>query len=252
MKFKKIYIEITNDCNLNCYFCIHNKRSVKYMSMEEFKVVLDKIKGYTKYVYLHVMGEPLMHPLINEFIDYASKEFFVNITTNGYMLERVVNNKNIRQINISLHSGVNIDKVFEYVDKLRKNTIINYRIWVKNDKIIERLKFRYNNDIYDGVKLDRNVYVSMKEEFVWPDLDNNINNLYGMCYGLKDHLAILVDGTVVPCCLDSKGDINLGNIFLSSLGDIMTTFRYQNMENGFKNNKRVEDLCKHCGFNKRR
>ena len=95
MKFKKIYIEITNDCNLNCYFCIHNKREVKYMSMDEFKIVLDKIKGYTKYIYLHVMGEPLMHPFINEFIDYASKDFFVNITTNGYMLEKVVNNKNI-------------------------------------------------------------------------------------------------------------------------------------------------------------
>ena len=252
MKFKKIYIEITNDCNLNCYFCIHNKREVKYMSMDEFKIVLDKIKGYTKYIYLHVMGEPLMHPFINEFIDYASKDFFVNITTNGYMLEKVVNNKNIRQINISLHSGVNIDKVFECVDILRKNTIINYRIWVKNDGLIDKLKSKYNADIHDGVKLCDNVYVSMKEEFIWPDLNNNINNSYGECYGLKTHLGILVDGTVVPCCLDSKGDINLGNIFLSNLSDIMNSFKYQSIENGFKNNKRIEELCKHCGFNKGR
>ena len=252
MKFKKIYIEITNDCNLNCYFCIHNKREVKYMSMDEFKIVLDKIKGYTKYIYLHVMGEPLMHPFINEFIDYASKDFFVNITTNGYMLEKVVNNKNIRQINISLHSGVNIDKVFECVDILRKNTIINYRIWVKNDGLIDKLKSKYNADIRDGVKLCDNVYVSMKEEFIWPDLNNNINNSYGVGYGLKTHLGILVDGTVVPCCLDSKGDINLGNIFSSNLSDIRKSFKYQCIENGFKNNKRIEELCKHCGFNKGR
>ena len=252
MKFKKIYIEITNDCNLNCYFCIHNKREVKYMSMDEFKIVLDKIKGYTKYIYLHVMGEPLMHPFINGFIDYASKDFFVNITTNGYMLEKVVNNKNIRQINISLHSGVNIDKVFECVDILRKNTIINYRIWVKNDGLIDKLKSKYNADIRDGVKLCDNVYVSMKEEFIWPDLNNNINNSYGVCYGLKTHLGILVDGTIVPCCLDSKGDINLGNIFSSNLSDIMNSFKYQSIENGFKNNKRIEELCKHCGFNKGR
>lgn len=249
MKFKKIYIEITNDCNLNCYFCIHNKRNVKYMSMDEFKIILDKIKGYTKYIYLHVMGEPLMHPYINEFIDYASKDFFVNITTNGYMLEKIINNKNIRQINISLHSGVNIDNVLKCVNVLKENTIINYRVWVNNNTVIDKLKDIYKVDIKDGIKLENNIYVSIKEEFVWPDLNNNIYKDTGKCYGLNTHLGILVDGSVVPCCLDSKGDINLGNIFESSLDSIMTTDKYQSVENGFKNNKRVEELCKHCGFN---
>ena len=139
-----------------------------------------------------------------------------------------------------------------FVDILRKNTIINYRIWVKNDGLIDKLKSKYNADIRDGVKLCDNVYVSMMEEFIWPDLNNNINNSYGVCYGLKTHLGILVDGTVVPCCLDSKGDINLGNIFSSNLSDIMNSFKYQSIENGFKNNKRIEELCKHCGFNKGR
>lgn len=249
MKFKKIYIEITNDCNLNCFFCIHNKRDVKYMSFEEFKIILDKIKRYTKYIYLHVLGEPLMHPFINEFIDEASKDFFVNITTNGYMLDKISNNKNIRQINISLHSGVSIDDVKRYVDVLKKESIINYRVWVKNNNIIDKLKNLYKVDISDGVKLEDNVYVSVKDEFVWPDLNNNIYKDNGKCYGLDTHLGILVDGSVVPCCLDSKGDINLGNIFESSLGSIMTTDKYQSVVNGFKNNKRVEELCKHCGFN---
>ena len=86
---KKVYVEITNNCNLKCSFCIHNKREAKYMSMDEFKIILNKLKGHTKYLYFHVLGEPLIHPLINEFINEASKDYFVNITTNGYFIEKI-------------------------------------------------------------------------------------------------------------------------------------------------------------------
>lgn len=50
MSFKKIYIEITNNCNLNCSFCVHNQRKNKYMTLEEFKIILSKLKGHTKYL----------------------------------------------------------------------------------------------------------------------------------------------------------------------------------------------------------
>ena len=46
------------------------------------------------------MGEPLIHPYINELIDIASNnKFNINITTNGYFIDRIKDNKNIRQIN---------------------------------------------------------------------------------------------------------------------------------------------------------
>jgi len=63
--FKKIYLEVTNNCNLDCSFCIGNKRNKKFISKEEFKIILDKVEGYTNYLYFHVMGEPLLHPDIN-------------------------------------------------------------------------------------------------------------------------------------------------------------------------------------------
>ena len=103
-RFKKIYVEITNSCNLNCDFCIKNKRDNKFISIDEFKLLLDKIKDYTNYLYFHVLGEPLLHPKINELIDIASNDFKINITTNGYLIDRIKDNKNIRQLNISLHS----------------------------------------------------------------------------------------------------------------------------------------------------
>ena len=141
-RFKKIYIEITNTCNLNCDFCIKNKRKNKFISVDEFKIILDKIKDSTDYLYFHVLGEPLMHPKINELINIASKQFKINITTNGYLIDKIKHNKNIRQVNISLHSfndSYNVslidylNNIFDSIDELIKNkTYISLRIWVKN------------------------------------------------------------------------------------------------------------------------
>jgi MoaA/NifB/PqqE/SkfB family radical SAM enzyme len=102
--FKKIYVEITNSCNLNCSFCIGHTRKKEFITIDKFKLLLDKIKNHTDYLYFHLMGEPLIHPYINDLIDIASNNFNTNITTNGYFIDRIKDNKHIRQINISLHS----------------------------------------------------------------------------------------------------------------------------------------------------
>jgi len=263
--YKKIYLEITNNCNLNCSFCIKNKRKSKFMSYDEFKTILSKLENHTKYLYFHILGEPLLHPNINEFIDYASNKFKINITTNGYLIDRVKNNKNIRQINISLHSynesyGVSLEEymnnIFNVIDKLKKYTYISLRFWLKNKyskKMIDMINERYNvnldiNNIKNNTKLIENIFISINEEFIWPDLNNDYYNEAGTCYALKDHIGILVDGTIIPCCLDSMGIINLGNIFESTLGDVKNTDRYNNMLSGFKNNKKCELLCRKCKF----
>lgn len=263
--YKKIYIEITNDCNLSCSFCIKNKRIKKYMSFNDFKTVLNNIEGYTKYIYLHVLGEPLMHPNINEFINYASKRYKVNITTNGYLINNIRENKNIRQINISLHSFSDkynisledyINNIFNVVEILKKFTYVSFRLWTNNkysNKIIDMINKKYNvnldiNNIKNNTTITNNVFISINEEFIWPDKNNGYYNEVGTCYALRDHIGILVDGTIIPCCLDSKGDIKLGNIFKDSLNNIIKNDRYQNMLNGFKNNKKCELLCKKCKY----
>ena len=258
--YKKVYVEITNVCNLNCSFCIHNQRKSLFMSKDNFKIILEKLKPYTKYLYFHVMGEPLMHPYINEFINMASDNYFVNITTNGYLINKIKNNKNIRQLNISLHSfndkynktlNEYLTDILEVTNILKEYTYINYRIWANNPyrkDIIKILEDYYNTAINGHTKLSKNTFIDFDTEFFWPDQNNNYYNEIGTCYALKDHIAILVDGTIVPCCLDSKGIINLGNIFESTIEDIINSERYQKMLNNFKNNKRCEELCKHCNF----
>lgn len=262
--YKKIYVEITNACNLSCDFCIKNQRKLKFMSEDEFKIILEKIKNHTEYLYFHVLGEPLMHPKINEFINLASLSYKVNITTNGYLIEKIKNNKNIRQLNISLHSynskyNINLDDylnhIFEVVDTL-ENTFISYRLWVDSsnvDKVLNKLNEKYNtslskNSLKKNNKLKDNIYLNKEEEFIWPSMNNNYYNENGKCYGLIDHIGVLVDGTIIPCCLDTLGIINLGNIFKDDISSLKDNKLCNEMIRGFKNNKKVHELCKKCKF----
>lgn len=263
--YKKIYVEITNNCNLKCDFCTLNKRENKFLTFDLFKLLLNRIGDKTKYLYFHVLGEPLLHPNINEFIDYASNNYYINLTTNGYLIGRIKDNKNIRQINISLHSYKDsynltleeyMNNIFETVDILKKSTYISYRIWTNNPftkDIIDMINKKYKknidyNNIKDQFKLDDNIFISTHEEFNWPSLENEIISHKGTCYALKDHIGILVDGTVIPCCLDGDGIINLGNIYKDTLDNIINSKRYQDMLTGFKNNLKCEELCKRCNF----
>ena len=266
MQLKKVYLEITNVCNLKCSFCIKNQRKIKAISKDEYIHIIDKIKDYTQEIYLHILGEPLMHQDINYFIDYASENnLLVNITTNGYLIKNIANNQNIHRLNISLHSYNEIygksleqylDDIFYVIDKLKKQTFITLRLWVNSEntkKIITIINKKYAQNIENitkntKIKMANNLIIDTFHEFIWPDLTNDYYCETGTCKGLIDHFGILSDGTIVPCCLDSKGIINLGNIYKDNLSNIFASKRVKNMITGFKNHQKYEELCKHCHF----
>lgn len=230
--------------------------------MDEFRIMLDKVKDYTKEIYLHVLGEPLLHSNINEFISYANNNGFdVNVTTNGYLIDRLKNSP--KRVNISLHSynkkyGISLDdylnKIFNYIDNNRDNTYFSLRLWAnKNKEVIGYINRRYNlslNNVSNNqkIKIGKNLLIDTFHEFIWPDLSNNYYSEKGRCYGLINHIGILSDGTVIPCCLDSKGIINLGNIYIDNLDDILNKDTVKEMINGFRNNKKCMELCRHCNF----
>ena len=258
-RFKKIYLEITNICNLKCNFCPGNKRPKEEMTLENFRIILEKLENYTDNLYFHLMGEPLVHSKINELIDVASLKYQVNITTNGYLIKKIENNKNIRKINISLQaikSDEEIDNylkdIFETVDKLyNQGTTVVYRLWneqASSSKIIEKLEKYYKINLNGNTKIQDRIYLDREIPFIWPDLNNNYYNEEGSCMGLRSHIGILVNGDIVPCCLDYNGTITLGNILNNDIDTILKDKRVQNMQENFLNNKKCEEFCRHCNF----
>ena len=269
--FKKIYIEITNCCNLSCSFCSKTSKPKRTMTIEEFKNIISKIKSHTDYIYLHVKGEPLLHKDLKEFLKIAEEnDLKVNLTTNGTLFSQRVddlkNSKGLKKVNFSLHSENNypnyFENIFQSVDKLPKDITVIYRLWTlsnstldkKSTEIVEKLKDYYNlspqivDKLYkeQNVKISSNIYVDKDNEFIWPTVTEEKSN--GYCHALKTHLGILVDGTVVPCCLDASGIINLGSIYTDTLENIMTTERYRKLKKSFQDHKPSEALCASCTY----
>lgn len=282
-KFKKIYIETTNICNLNCNFCPKTSRKYDFMNTDSFEKIIKKIKGYTEHVYFHLMGEPFLNKNLKKFFDICSQNNIkVNITTNGTLINEVkdvlIHSQSLRQVNISLHSfeandnernfNEYIDNIIEFIKKVSEKTdvICALRLWnldgkykgsnnlnIDIFKLLER-EFELEVNLEEifkekhSFKIRDRVFISMGEKFKWPSLKDSELGERAFCYGLRDQIGILVDGTVVPCCLDSDGSIPLGNIFNQELEEIINSPRAKAIYDGFSGRKAVEELCKKCGF----
>ena len=295
-KYKKIYIEITNTCNLSCSFCPKTARKARQMSVNEFKTIVEKTKNHGEDFYLHVVGEPLSHKYFSEILEVCKlNNLKVNITTNGTLLplctDAILQN-NIKSVSVSLHSfeanamstliedyltGIaefykrsretstrlelrlwNLDKENLYdknklntgiISFLEKSLCLDYNL---ADAITEKFHAHENrNSRKYNILLNPNLVLGTAEYFEWPDLNKSTGApCKGFCYGLRNQLAILSDGTVVPCCLDSDGNIPLGNILTDSLEDIVSSERALNLYNNFSNRLAVEQLCQGCGYMK--
>ncbi len=287
-QYKKVYVEITNVCNLKCDFCPETKRKAEFMSEESFRKVLEQIKPFTDYIYLHVKGEPLLHPKLGSLLDISyEKGFKVNITTNGTLIHKeaevLLQKPAVRQINFSLHSfdgnqtqfskDEYIDQILEFVSRatLESQMIVSLRLWNLDEALLTEDQRKRNVDIIHRIeenfklpyqiqgnlseakalKIGERVYLNQDYEFKWPDLQEEEDFSRGTCFGLRNQIAILVDGTVVPCCLDGEGIINLGNIHDSNFAQIINEKRAEEIKVGFCNQHIVEELCRKCGYRKR-
>ena len=269
---KKAYLEITNSCNLSCSFCHKTKRDIRFISKEEFTRAAGELRGHTEYLYFHLMGEPLLHPLLQDFLDIAhGLGFKVIITTNGTLLKKkkdiLLSSQALHKVSISLHSfeanesSVSMDEYLadclEFCNDASKKGIISVvRLWNiggqndQNGKILQKIEDHFGSswsEVYSGYKIKDKVFLEWGEKFDWPDIDAELISSNHSCYGLRDQVGVLSDGSVVPCCLDADGAITLGNIFKNSLDEILSSKRATDLKRSFENRKITEPLCARCG-----
>lgn len=283
--FKKIYIEITNRCNLACSFCQPSSRTPAFMRPGDFAEILKRISGHTNHISLHVLGEALLHPELALVLamsrDYGLR---VNLATNGVLLAQnqamLLRQPALRQVNISLHSFEKsgdeaaldgyLTGIFSFISAAAVSSsplFINLRIWDRNQAIETGgsdlsglIRKRLANHFKTatpipadfgggrGLTLAPQVFLSQENLFVWPHVPGPELGPNGYCRGLRDHLAILVDGTVVPCCLDAEADMPLGNIFEKSLAEILAGPRATMIRAGFASQRLVEPVCRRCNY----
>ena len=274
-RFRKIYLEISNVCNLRCAFCPGTKREKRLMTEEEFNSLLPKLRPYSDYLYFHIMGEPLLHPLLPRFLELAAGHGFkVILTTNGTLLQKqqdlLLNMKGLHKINISLHAfeANDLDVTFDtYLKncitfgKAAEGKILTvYRLWngggsnSLNASILSSLHEAFSgNWVVEprGTRIGNRVYLEYGDKFDWPDLSAADQGASCFCYGLRDQIGVLCDGTVVPCCLDHDGDIPLGNLFREDLKEILENPMAKAIYNGFSEKKAITPLCRRCGYARR-
>ena len=276
--FKRAYVEITNICNLRCAFCPGTKRPERFMPPEEFRILARRLRPHTGFLYLHVMGEPLLHPQLGELLEIGAAEGFrLCLTTNGTLLEArhelLLSAPALHTLSVSLHSmegnnagalGGYLTGVWESVQALSQAGIIcALRLWniggqeTRNGEILAFLGDRLGTHPLDlpqlrrgSWKLGQRLYLEQAEKFDWPELEGP-ERAAGFCLGLRDQVAVLVDGTVTPCCLDHEGDIPLGNLLAEELDGILASPRARAICDGFSQRRPSEALCRRCGFAER-
>ena len=287
IKFRKVYCEISNSCNLKCDFCPQPslKRPTHFMDMDLFESIVKQVQPLTRLLCLHVMGEPMYHPDLEGFLDICHKhKLEVAIVTNGVLLndsnQQLLLNPAVIQVNFSIQSFENnykgqdnksyLERIFNFTKRAfeeRPDLHINYRLWnaesfekalEMNERTISRIREAFNiskekmNSIsLLGNNLVNNLFLNLAENFEWPTLEMPFQSNRGFCKALRNQIAILSDGTVVPCCFDCEGVINLGNVNDSSIIEILNSERAMKMLNGFKNQELTEPLCQRCTYIKR-
>lgn len=271
----RVYIEITNACNLHCSFCPGPTKALRQMTLEQFEHLIDQIKSITRHLYLHVQGEPLSHPKLLTFMDVAyNADLKVHLVSNATLLAQqapqLFTHPALAQLTLSLHAWEALE-VYSYKTHLQhllalKTTLLAskasvfLRIWnAKSARMREILTtFHPDFDLHHldalgkhRIPLLQNITLDLDEVFEWPSLDHEFVSSTGRCHGGRKMLAVLVDGTLTPCCLDPQGHLSIGNLFESPLDALISSQRYQSMVDGFKQGRIVEDLCQRCSYRTR-
>lgn len=274
-RFQKVYLEISNLCNLSCAFCPGTRRKPKRMTQEELDILLPRLRPWTDFLYFHLMGEPLCHPQLESFLESAGKQGFkVILTTNGTLLQQqqslLLRSEALHKVNISLHAFESNDLAMPFETYLQQcfafgkaaegRKLVVFRLWnqggaeERNADILAAMASYFPKPWVQerkGTRIGNRIYLEYGDKFDWPDLKAEDQGVQVFCYGLRDQIGVLCDGTVVPCCLDHEGDLALGNLLETNLQEILDSDRAKAIYHGFQHRQATEALCRRCGYARR-
>ncbi len=154
---KKIYIEVSSRCNLNCITCIRHSWSLEHqdMSLELFKEIVQQLDSFPnlKKVVIGGLGEPFMNPDIMKMTELIkNKGYEVKITTNGMLLNRSIFEKLI---------SLNVDELVISIDSFQEEEFENIRKGGELKELKDKLL-----QLKDIKKEEKTIFPRVSMEFV--------------------------------------------------------------------------------------
>ena len=177
----------------------------------------------------------------------------------------------VHKVSVSLHSFEGNDRaegleaylsgVWDFCRRAAgEGTLCALRLWNiggrdrRNGEVLDFLNRRLGGDVLllptdrrGNRRLAEHIFLEQAEKFDWPDTEAPESGTE-FCHGLRQQLAVLWDGTVVPCCLDGDGRMALGNLYTSSVEEILASPRAAAIREGFSRRQPSEELCRRCGY----
>ena len=191
-QFDRVNVEIINTCNLKCSFCPAPTKSKTVMGREAFFEIAKGLKGKTKEVVLHLLGEPLSHPDLTGILSAASDaQLPINVVTNGVLLQGLRSDlllrPIVRQVSVSLQSFTDnfsgqdplpyIQKIKTFADRAltqRPDLYLNLRFWDISD-----IQDQLCPDAIDEARLLMRDKLAEVFEFNWSDVRMDLRRRKG-------------------------------------------------------------------------
>ena len=282
-------IEPTNFCNLKCPECPSGTgeltRQLGFLSVENFREIVDQISDTGFYIQLFFQGEPYLNKQLGEMVAYAQKKnVYVSVSTNG----NLITPKNIDKLIENVP-----DKIIFSLDGLDEESYQNYRVGgtfkkaddalnllieakrkLKLKKPFVELQFivmKQNEHLIEEVNaycksrgVDRLVFKTMQVssydnaiKFLPTDgkysryiISNGDYKLKGKqsnhCFALWRTAVITWDKQMVPCCFDKDANYNLGDLRKNSIKEIWKSESYQKFRLGVLTNRKGNPMCNNC------
>ena len=240
------WIEISpiDVCNRKCTFCpksdnklapdTFNKMSVS--TIKKLSTELDEI-GFKGTIVFAGYGEPLLNKNIDEMVNIMSKNFNVEITTNGDPLTE-------KRINRLIDAGISkiVVSLYDGPHQIQKFKNLFYKSNAKTDHFILRDRW-YNEDEGYGLMLtNRAGTLNLKNK-------NLPNNIEKKCF--YAHYSMMIDwnGSVFLCTQDWQRKVSSGNINNEKIIDIWNSNILKKYRTQLSCGKRTENPCKSCNAN---
>ncbi len=242
-------IEPTNDCNAHCFYCPRKimvaEKGLSYMSLEDYKMIIDQIPEKLIMLNFHKDGESLLHKDLPEMIRYAKEKDVaktVHINTNGTLINtkigRGIIENGIDDITVSIDASFeetyyklkklkgfgkleeNVRKAIAYRNEIGSKTKIRVKIMEFGDVGHEEVEHFIKK--WTGVADEVQVTGTHNWSGSIDDIeitDEQSPKRYP-CVLLWYMLAINSDGEASTCSVDWNRSSKLGNIHDSTIKEI--------------------------------